>query len=111
VVSLVDVAPTVADLAGIATPATDGESLRPLLEGRADRWRDAAFMEWAGGNGVPAWKAVRTRDFLYVEYATGERELYELSADPFELRSVAGKPGFASVVERLSLLLERLGGR
>ena len=31
--------------------------------------------------------AVRTADHLYVEYETGEKELYNLRRDPYELRS------------------------
>jgi len=112
VVSLVDVAPTIADLAGVVpSPPADGDSLLALLEDSDERSRDAAFMEWVGGNGVPQWRAVRTTGFLYVEYGTGERELYDLSADPFELENRAGDPAFAHVARRLSLLLGHLGDR
>ncbi len=38
--------------------------------------------------GVPEFQAVRARDFLYVEYSTGERELYDLRSDPYELQSL-----------------------
>ncbi len=30
-------------------------------------------------------KAVRTENYLYVEYKTGEHELYDLRKDPYEL--------------------------
>ena len=33
-------------------------------------------------------KALRTKDHLYVEYKTGERELYDLEEDPHELRNL-----------------------
>ena len=32
---------------------------------------------------------MRTRAFLYVEYDDGEREFYDLRADPFELHNLA----------------------
>jgi hypothetical protein len=32
---------------------------------------------------------MRTRRFLYVEYADGEREFYDLATDPYELHSLA----------------------
>jgi len=35
--------------------------------------------------GRPALEAVRTEDHLYVEYETGESELYDLEKDPYEL--------------------------
>jgi N-acetylglucosamine-6-sulfatase len=38
--------------------------------------------------GRPALKAVRTQDHLYVEYETGESELYDLEKDPYELDNV-----------------------
>ena len=33
-------------------------------------------------------KAVRTEDHIYVEYKTGDHELYNLKRDPYELRNV-----------------------
>ena len=33
---------------------------------------------------------MRTQQFLYVEYADGEREFYDLRRDPFELHNIAG---------------------
>ncbi len=35
----------------------------------------------------PAYDAVRTADHLYAEYATGEKELYNLRRDPHQLTS------------------------
>ena len=32
-------------------------------------------------------KALRTDDYLYVEYKTGEHELYDLRKDPYELNN------------------------
>jgi arylsulfatase A-like enzyme len=43
-----------------------------------------------GGQGIPAYDALRTPTQTYVVYSTGERELYDLRADPYELRNVAG---------------------
>jgi uncharacterized membrane protein YhfC len=40
-------------------------------------------------NTIPEYHAVRTHRYLYVEYATGERELYDLQADPYELHNIA----------------------
>ena len=36
--------------------------------------------------------AIRSGHFLYVDYATGDEELYNLARDPDQLRSVAGEP-------------------
>jgi N-acetylglucosamine-6-sulfatase len=40
---------------------------------------------------IPGWRAVRTESYTCVKYQTGEKELYNLSADPNELHNLAGK--------------------
>ena len=76
----------------------------PLLNGvpPAD-WRNAILVEHRGpdlhrsdpdfqlpvsGN-PPSYEAMRTHDFLYVEYQDGAREYYDLRTDPFELDNLA----------------------
>ena len=86
-----DLAPTIAELAGASTPSfVDGSSFAPLLSSSPpSSWRTAFLEEgWpAGGTTVPTNKAVRTQGHMYVEYDTGERELYDLRADPYQLQS------------------------
>lgn len=114
-VSNVDLAPTIADLAGVGPPTpVDGRSLVPLLRGPppAD-WPTGVLLEYAGDSHVPAWSGLRTDRFVYVEYATGERELYDLtgvlgSADPFELDNRAAELAYADVVARLAERLNAL---
>jgi N-acetylglucosamine-6-sulfatase len=55
----------------------------------------------------PAFKGLRTADYLYVEYATGERELYDLRVDPDELDNLAGTAAPA-LLKQLSQWLSRL---
>ncbi|MCL4487128.1 MAG: hypothetical protein M1570_03240, partial [Chloroflexi bacterium] len=38
---------------------------------------------------VPAFRGVRLQTLSYVEYVTGEKELYDLKADPYELQNLA----------------------
>jgi arylsulfatase A-like enzyme len=47
-------------------------------------------------------KAIRTERYLYAEYNTGERELYDLQNDPFELQSLQDDPAYASVESALA---------
>jgi len=41
--------------------------------------------------GIPAYTAIRTQRYLYVRYATGERELYDVRRDPDEIHNLAGQ--------------------
>jgi N-acetylglucosamine-6-sulfatase len=102
-VSNLDIAPTIADAAGIASVPLDGIS---LLEGvPADR---AVPVQWAGDAAVPAWRGVRTRDAVLIAWSTGERELYDLAADPAERRNIVDRPAAASLRGRLVDLIRRL---
>lgn len=83
-VSNTDIAPTFEDYAGAEAAGVDGRPLAPLLEDPSSAGRDAVLIEaWANGS-KPGYQAVRTREHLYVEYETGERELYDLIGDPYQ---------------------------
>ena len=49
-----------------------------------------------------------TNAFTYVEFESGETELYDLSADPAELENKAGDPSYAATRQRLSERLDEL---
>jgi N-acetylglucosamine-6-sulfatase len=94
-----DFAPTFADIAGAHVPKeVDGRSLLPLMEGKAssEGWRTALLNErpLAGGYQegrripIPAYHALITNRYTYVEYETGERELYNRQEDPYQLESI-----------------------
>jgi hypothetical protein len=42
----------------------------------------------ASRNDIPEYHAVRTGRYLYAQYVTGERELYDVVADPYELHNI-----------------------
>jgi arylsulfatase A-like enzyme len=99
----VDIAATVAGVAGVSAPAAEGTSVVPLLEGRPVGWRNDFLVEHeatpAVPPGPPTYCAVRSGRYLYVAYATGEEELYDLRADPFELVNRRDDPAMAAVLE------------
>jgi N-acetylglucosamine-6-sulfatase len=107
----IDIAPTLVELAGTRAPSfVDGQSLRRLLTQAppsARAWREDFVVEhWSHlARGMPTYEALRTKDYLYVEYTTGERELYDLRVDPDELRNIVNSVN-AGVVTHLS---KRLG--
>jgi arylsulfatase A-like enzyme len=95
----IDLAPTIADAAGIPHPATDGRSLLPVLAGNA-RWRSDFLVEHLEGtNPIPTYCAVRSERWMYVRYTTGEEELYDLRDDPYELENLAANPADHQVLE------------
>lgn len=86
-----DLGATLVELAGLP-PRGAGTSLLPLLASANPPWRQEVVLEGFGLRDVPPWVAVRDRRFKYVEYQDGQRELYDLGQDPFELHSRHGRP-------------------
>jgi arylsulfatase A-like enzyme len=58
---------------------------------------------------IPVFQALRTKDHLYVEYDTRERELYDLRQDPYQLQNQSGTAP-ASLVQSLQSQLDALRG-
>ena len=120
-------------LAGATVPPThvvNGDSVVPLLAGGGAGWRNAMLNEHWNGTiptnalvkqgrcSVTVAQACKTtsncpagencRQWKYVEYVTGETELYNLNADPYELNNVTGKPANAAVKAKLASKLHNL---
>jgi arylsulfatase A-like enzyme len=110
VVSAADIAPTIAELAEVVPPAAfDGVSLVTLLRSASRAGLPGTvFAELEGDQRVPAWWQLRGRRFAYVELVTGERELYDLREDPYELVNVVDDPRYADEVERLAAALDAI---
>jgi arylsulfatase A-like enzyme len=107
IVANIDIAPTIAHLAGIAPRRTNGRTLRPLLRGSPTSWRKQLLVEATrtGPNTrVPGYCAVRGKRFAYVVYETREEELYDLRRDPAQLRNRVRDPGMHEQRNRLRSL-------
>lgn len=124
----VDLAQTLLELAGVEpTAPMQGRSLVPLLRGeRPADWRTSLYyrywMHLDGSHGVWAHRGVRTGRHKLVHYygqgldqpGTGDEprpeewELFDLEADPFELRSLHDDPAHATVLADLRIELDRL---
>ena len=98
---LVDLYPTVAELAGIPYPQhLQGRSLVPTLEDSGHSVRDMAFAVSLGGNAF----LVRTRRWAYIQYGEdGEsgRELFDMENDPQQFTNLADDPDYADVVSEM----------
>jgi len=56
---------------------------------------------------IPAFRGVRSQTLSYVEYATGEKEYYDVQADPYELQNLASKAD-PKLLEQLSARVTEL---
>ncbi len=107
-VELIDVYPTLADLAGLTPPANlPGASLRPLLAKADAPWNRPAFTQVERG-GFPG-RSVRTARWRYTEWDEGKQgtELYDHETDPKEMKNLAADPGQAAVVAELKALVKQ----
>lgn len=111
VVGNVDLASTFAELAGTAPTITqDGRSLVPLFYGPVpSQWRSGFLIRNADTNTgiVPFWGVV-TQQWKYVELSTGEKELYDLEADPYELDNRSRDPAYTDLQRDLAAQLVAL---
>jgi N-acetylglucosamine-6-sulfatase len=112
----IDLAPTILDLAG--SPISDriqGRSLVPVLLGNATNWRTSILVEfYTDENPFPHlmeldYRALRTERHKYIHWVRFPEldELYDLEADPYELRNLAHEPSATPLRARLRAELGR----
>jgi uncharacterized sulfatase len=108
-VELVDLYPTLAELAGVpAPPGYEGTSLKPLLENPQAPWAEPAYTQVRRGANLMG-RSVRTERYRYTEWDEGKAgaELYDYDADPREFNNLAPDPRHAGVVAEMKRLLQR----
>lgn len=119
-VSIVDVAPTLADLAG-ASPlaAVDGQSLAPLL-GLGGRWKDRPllamehYFSWPEGRRTrstnvrpkPLASVVVRDDLWYIEGPEGE-QLYQMTKDPGQANNIVTEAPVETLAALRRILRDR----
>ncbi len=101
-VSLLDIFPTLLELAGLEPTAVlgagqslDGRSLVPLLRDPKQTWQPAVMTHGEMNH------AVRSEDFRYIRYADGSEELYDHRTDPMEWTNLASDARFRDEKSRL----------
>jgi N-acetylglucosamine-6-sulfatase len=103
----VDDAETILDSAGVRPGRTeDGVSLLSFWrDGGKEIGRDLLI---DNSPGAGHFDGIRTQHYKYVEYANGDRELYDLRKDPYELQSQHANPAYDALKTSLAVRLHRL---
>lgn len=95
-ISLVDLYPTLTELAGLDLPVhVEGRSVIPLIEDPG-RKRPYAFLSYGPEN-----TAVQTETMRYIRYEDGSEELYDHANDPHEWINLAGSEEYAQLKDSL----------
>ena len=94
---LLDVLPTLCDIAGIAPPKTvEGVSFKPVLDGNKETVRDVLYGVYCGGT-KPGMRSVRSGDWKLIKYdvldgTVRRTQLFDLAANPHEFLPEHGRP-------------------
>ena len=86
---LLDLLPTLCDLAGIEIPETvEGISFAPVLRGEAETIRDVLYGCYCGGT-LPGMRSIRAGDWKLIKYdvmdgTVRETQLFNLADNPHE---------------------------
>jgi arylsulfatase A-like enzyme len=102
-VEFVDIYPSLCEVAGLSYPAShplEGKSFAPLLHNPNQPWKQAVFSQWKTA------KAVKTDRYLYTEWSSGSKMLFDHLSDPQENINIADKRELADTVTHLSSLLK-----
>jgi choline-sulfatase len=103
VVNLVDIGPTLLELAGSPPlPQVDGRSFAPLLLGGEADWRDETFSEHHADQGVPATRMIRRGPWKLVHYDGHRPQLFNLDDDPNEFHDLGEDPRYADLMRDLT---------
>ncbi len=115
-VELVDVYPTLADLAGLPLPAhLEGRSFRPLLDDPQRTWKTAAFSQYPRGTSKAGRMgySMRTERYRFTQWVDAKDhtkvqavELYDEQTDPQENTNIAAAPENAALVETFTKQLD-----
>ncbi|QGJ68732.1 Mucin-desulfating sulfatase [Planctomycetales bacterium 10988] len=113
-----DLTPTFLDWAGLKIPKSyQGKSLKPLLEGSSEKWRNDFFCEHVTLAPKITWEGVRGKRYKYARYFDQEpvyEFFHDLNSDPDELVNLAESPEYAELLEkyrkRCDKLVKKYGG-
>ncbi len=114
-VSNLDFAETFLDIAGVKVPSDmQGTSIVPILKGKTPaNWRKEHYYhyyEYPGSHMVKRHYGISTEQYklIHYYYDIDEWELYDIKADPQELKNVYNDPAYAKIRAMLHKHLDEL---
>jgi arylsulfatase A-like enzyme len=114
-VSNIDLAETFLDMAGVEVPSDmQGRSMVSILKGKTPGdWRTEHYYhyyEYPGSHMVKRHYGMSTERYklIHYYYDIDEWELYDLKADPLEMKNVYNDPAYKKVRDDLHLRLKKL---
>lgn len=114
-VNHVDMAPTLLDYAGLPIPEDmQGYSLKPILEGRAEKVRDTSYYHFYshGNDNLPEMIGIRTATHKLIHYPAMKDpyrwEMFDLVKDPNEMNNLYSSPQHADIRSQLKGQLETM---
>lgn len=101
---LLDLFPTLCEVLNVTPPpGREGESLRPVWEGRRETVRDSLFLPY-----IQIQRAVRDERWKLIAYPKiGYLQLFDLQADPHEMTNLIDRPEHAMQIARLQSLMKQ----
>ncbi|HTB62447.1 MAG TPA: sulfatase [Opitutales bacterium] len=110
-VESLDIYPTLVELCGLPKPTElEGTSLMPLLHDPQAAWDRPAYSVWSEDGRTIHGVAVRTEKWRYAEYGEQGKNgamLFDVKADPLEMKNLANDPAQKSVCAELSALTRK----
>ena len=102
IVELMDLFPTLSELAGLRIPKTlQGVSLAPILADKSATVKESAL------SFVSAGISMRSKDWTFTRYADGSEELYDMSKDRGQFTNLVKDSKFGMVLKKQRAALDQ----
>lgn len=102
VVNLVDLGPTMIDIAGADNlPDISGNSLLPLINNEDVEWKNESYTEHCPNLGFPPSRMIRTDKWKMIHYDGYTPQLFNMLADPMEINDLGADTKFKDIIDEL----------